>query len=55
MADTGEDREIRQRANAHEAEVVRESKKLSLRARPTSMKKKVTPGSTPRPKSKAGS
>jgi hypothetical protein len=27
MADTGEDREIRSRAEAHEAEVIRESKK----------------------------
>ena len=28
MADTGEDREITQRANAHQKEVVREMKKL---------------------------
>ena len=28
MADTGEDREIKQRANANEAEVIRESKEL---------------------------
>jgi len=28
MADTGEDREIQQRANANEAEVIREEKEL---------------------------
>lgn len=31
MADTGEDREIKQRVNAHQAEVVRESKQLIQR------------------------
>lgn len=31
MADTGEDREIKQRVNAHQAEVVRESKQLERR------------------------
>lgn len=31
MADTGEDREIKQRVNAHQAEVVRESKQLQQR------------------------
>ncbi len=29
MADTGEDREIKRRANANEAEAIRESKKLT--------------------------
>jgi len=32
MADTGEDREIKQRANAHQEEVVREMKKLVQKA-----------------------
>ena len=31
MADTGEDREIKRRVNAHQAEVVRESKQLEQR------------------------
>ena len=31
MADTGEDREIKQRVNAHQAEMVRESKQLKQR------------------------
>jgi len=33
MADTGEDREIKQRVNAHQAEVVRESNQLEQRNR----------------------
>lgn len=33
MADTGEDREIKRRANANEAEVIRESKKLAVRTK----------------------
>jgi hypothetical protein len=41
MADTGEDREIKQRANANEAEVIRESKEL---LRKTLSTKKKTPG-----------
>lgn len=32
MADTGEDREIKQRANAHQKEQVREMKKLVQKA-----------------------
>lgn len=38
MADTGEDREIRRRANANEAEAIRESKKLAEKAKPRSAK-----------------
>lgn len=49
MPDTGEDREIRQRVNAKETEIVSESKKLVQRSKPTkirpdrgnSMKKKT--------------
>jgi len=33
MPDTGEDREIKQRVNANEAEVIRESKKLMQKAK----------------------
>ena len=36
MADTGEDREIRQRAKAHQAETVVESKKLAQRLKKSS-------------------
>ncbi len=35
MADTGEDREIRQRVNTKEAETVSESKRLLQRSKPT--------------------
>ncbi len=33
MADTGEDREIKQRVKAHQAEVVRESNQLEQRSK----------------------
>jgi hypothetical protein len=46
MADTGEDREIKQRANANEAEVIRESKEL--------LTKKKAPGARAGHPSKAG-
>ena len=55
MADTGEDREIRQRVNAKEAEVIAESKKLLKKVRSTTdrttgglrgvKKKKIAPRS----------
>ncbi len=54
MADTGEDRENKQRASAHQAEVVRESKQLANKAKLNPTKKK-TPGREPaRPQTKAG-
>ncbi len=39
MADTGEDREIKGRANANEAEAIRESKKLAEKAKQRSEKR----------------
>ena len=39
MADTGEDREIKQRANAHQAETVRESNQLEQRTKRDLVKK----------------
>jgi hypothetical protein len=43
MADTGEDREIKQRANANEAQVIRESKELVRKTKEDlSTKKKAT-------------
>ena len=45
MADTGEDREIKQRANANEAEVIRESKELLRKTKEAlSTQKKKAPG-----------
>jgi hypothetical protein len=43
MADTGEDREIRQRANANEAEAVRESKELVRKTKENLSSKKKAP------------
>ena len=40
MADTGEDREIRRRSNAHEAEAIRESKKLVANTKQRSARRK---------------
>lgn len=42
MADTGEDREIKQRVNAHQKEVVREMKVLVQTATVRSAKKQST-------------
>ena len=44
MADRGEDREIKQRANANEAEVIRESKELLRKAKEDLNTKKKAPG-----------
>jgi hypothetical protein len=44
MADTGEDREIKQRANANEAEVIRESKELLRKTKEKLNSKKKAPG-----------
>lgn len=52
MADTGEDREITQRANAHQKEVVREMKKLVQTANLRSAKNKARSGSASYPKAK---
>jgi hypothetical protein len=38
MPNTGEDREIKRRATAHEAEVVRESKELARKTGPATAK-----------------
>ena len=43
MADTGEDREIKQRTNANEAEVIRESKELLRKTKEDLRTKKKTP------------
>jgi len=53
MADTGEDREIKQRVSAHQAEVVRESKNLVEKAKPNPTKKKMAGRKTGRPQPKA--
>jgi hypothetical protein len=47
MADTGEDREIKQRANANEAKVVRKSKKLASKAKADLNMRKNTSGTAP--------
>ena len=44
MADTGEDREIKQRANANEAEVIRESKELLQKTKKALVTKKKVAG-----------
>ena len=46
MADTGENRQIGPRANAHEAETVREAKKLISQERSTAKTTAATFGST---------
>ena len=56
MADTGEDREIRQRANAHEAEAIRESKELLRKTKGSpATKKKAFGVKSGRRRSKPGS
>ena len=50
MADTGEDREIKRRVNAHQAETVRESNQLELRTKQAWPKKNARrdkPGRSP--------
>jgi hypothetical protein len=44
MPNTGEDREIKQRVNANEAEVIRESKKLVQKAKADLNPQKKEPG-----------
>ncbi len=53
MADTGEDREIKPRANAHEAEVIRESKELLRKTKEDLNANKKTPGTRSGRRSKA--
>ena len=52
MADTGEDREIKQRVNAHQKEAVREMKELVQTANARSAKSKERCRSTSQPKTK---
>jgi len=52
MADTGEDREIKQRVNAHQKEAVREMKELVRTANAGSAKSKGRSRSTSQPKTK---
>ena len=52
MADTGEDREIKQRANAHQKETVREMKELVQTANVRPAKSKLRSRSTSDPKAK---
>jgi hypothetical protein len=54
MADTGEDREIKQRVSAHQEEVIRESKQRAEKAKPNLTKKKMPGRETARPQTKAG-
>jgi hypothetical protein len=54
VADTGEDREITQRVNAHQKEVVREVKELVEIANVRSAKNNVRTRSTSHPKIKQG-
>ena len=53
MADTGEDREIKQRTNAHQVEVVRESKKLVQKAKQPSARNKPRSRGTSHPRTKS--
>ena len=53
MPDTGEDREVKQRVNAHQAEVVRESKKLAQKAKQPSVRNKLRSHGTSHPKTKS--
>ncbi len=46
MPDTGEDREIKQRSNANEAEVIRESKKLVQKTKADLNTAKKAPGAS---------
>ena len=52
MADTGEDREIKQRVNTHQKEVVREMKELQQTANVRSSKNNVRRRNTSDPKTK---
>jgi len=54
MPNTGEAREIKQRVNANEAEVVRESKKLVQKANEGLNRPKREPGVRSRRRSKTG-
>ena len=54
MPNTVEDREIKQRVNANEAEVVRESKKLVQKAKADLNTHKKEPGVGSRRRSKTG-
>ena len=54
MPNTGEAREIKQRVNANEAEVVRESKKLAQKAKAELNRPKRKPGVGSRRRSKTG-
>ena len=48
MPDTGENRELTQRVNAHQAEEARESKKLIQKAKQQSVRNKTrSPGKSP--------
>ncbi len=54
MADTGEDRELKQRVNAHQSRVVNESRKLAEKTRKPSRKTgpKGSAGRSPSSKSR---
>ena len=54
MRNTGEDREVKQRVNANEAEVVRESKKLVQKAKADFNTHKKEPGLWARWRPKTG-
>jgi hypothetical protein len=54
MADTGEDREIKQRANANEAEVIRESKELLRKTKEGLNTRKKAPDARSDHRSKGG-
>jgi len=54
MPNTGEDREIKQRVNANEAEVVRESKNLVQKAKADLNTQKKEPGVWSRRRPKTG-
>lgn len=54
MADTGEDRELKQRTNARQTEVLRESKKLAQKAKQPSARNKARSRGTSPPRSKSG-
>ena len=52
MTDTGEDREIKQRVNAHQVELVREMKKLVQTAKDRSAKDRARSRGRSHPKTK---
>jgi hypothetical protein len=55
MPDIGEDREIKQRANAHEAEVIQQSKKLARKTKANLNTAKEAPGARSGRRSKSQS